>query len=110
MLNHKKIYEKVAEKYSLIFWPEVRTPKNFTTFWLNENDWNNREPFMQIEVIPKTKQYFKTIYIMKIKDSDLIDKIINDITELYIIDQNKLENKDKHLCLDFNYNKPALIF
>lgn len=110
MLSHKKIYEKVAEKYSLIFWPEIRQPKNFTTFWLNENDWNNKEPFMEIEVIPKTKQYFKTIYIMKIKDSENIDSIVDYIIQEYIIEQNKPENKKNHLCIDFNYNKPALIF
>ena len=105
-LNHKAIYKKIAEKYNIIYWLEINTPKNYTCFWMNEKDWNNKEPSFIIEKIPAWK-YLKTLYIMKIKDSPLIDTIINDIEKEY---EQAREWQSTEWCMDFNYRKDTILF
>lgn len=101
-INHKKIYDTIAKKFNIIYWKESWNPVNFTYFWLDRNDFLNREPAFIIEKIPETKCYFKIIYFMKIKQEKIINKIIDEIVEEY-------KKQEQDLQIDFNFNRESFL-
>lgn len=106
MIQHKKIYNTISKKYNLIFWQDVYSPKNYTSFRLSEQDYTNNTPAFMIEFIPAWK-YLKTLYIIKIKDNEIINKIINDIEEEY---KKATYKKPVEWCMDFNFEKAWFLF
>ena len=100
MLQHKKIHKALCERYNLIINKIPLNPKNYTSFFLNEEDVKHNEPAFEIELIPKSKNYYyKTVYVMKIKNSPLMNHIFNDLVSLYD------NEKPKDLIIDFNTSK-----
>lgn len=98
-LSHKKVYDEIAKKYNLSY---HKWKGNYTIF----KDWTWID-ILQLENIPATKKYMKTIYVMLSSTEEEYKNLPENIEKFYI-------NQEKwdwvKWFIDYNTTKKWRIF